>query len=185
MERQKIDIMDRIKIVEAQRKEISGIAKVLEGTLKQDFVYGPHDFNENVDYSFSASLEREHERVYVAKENDEVVGFAWFMNHPPNNGTAILEMLAVGKDYQRQGIGSYLINESSNLFVESQREAGINLRTLHLTTNLSNQGAQDIYTKAGYEVAGEIKGFVGDGNVEVVMVKRISDEPCPIEYKTQ
>jgi len=179
-----MDLSDKIKIVEAQITDIPEIAMVLKCTLEQDFIYGSFSFEQNVEYSFLRSIAHQHERVYVAKEGNDIVGFAWFMNHPPNNGAAILEMLAVGKDYQRQGVGSYLIAESSDLFVESQKKLGINLRTLHLTTNLSNHGAQNIYTKAGYEIAGEIKGFVGDGNVEVVMVKKVSNEPCPIEYQT-
>ena len=180
-----MEIADKINVVEAEVEDIPGIVKVLNSTLKQDFVYGSASFEQNVEYSFSRSIARKHEPIYVAKENEEVVGFSWFMNHPPNNGTTILEMFAVRKDKQRQGIGSYLIAKSSGLFVESQKQLGINLRTLHLTTNLSNRGAQNIYTKAGYEVAGEIKGFVGDGNVEVVMVKKVSNQPCSIEYKTK
>ncbi|GEM_PF-4307198 len=180
-----MDLTERIKIVEAQLEDIPQIATVLENTLGQDFVYGPGSFEENVAYSFSSSIAHRHEKVYLAKEGEEVVGFAWFMNHPPNNGTAILEQFAVRADKQGQGIGSRLIAEASDLFIESQRGLGIHLRTLHLTTNYSNQGAQTIYTRAGYQIAGQIDGFVGEGNVEVVMVKRVSAAPCPTEYKTR
>jgi len=107
------------------------------------------------------------------------------MNHPPNNGTAILEMFAVRKDMQRQGIGSRLIAEASDLFVKSQKQQGINLRTLYLTTNLSNKSAQTIYGRAGYKIAGEIEGFVGDGNTEVIMIKKVNDTLCPERYRTK
>ncbi len=180
-----MNLAERIKIVEAQLEDIPGIARVLDGTLGQDFVYGQRSFEENVGYCFSRSIPHQHEKVYLAKDGEDIVGFAWFMNHPPNNGTAILEQLAVRKDRQRQGIGSHLIAEASDMFVESQRALGINLRTLHLTTNFSNEGAQTIYTKAGYQIAGQISGFVGEGNVEVVMVKIVNDASCPAEYKTR
>lgn len=173
------------KIRETNPADILRIAEILDGTLGQDFRYGPDSFLQNVTYSFIKSIEHRNEGVYVADLEGYAVGFAWFMNHPPNNGTAILEMLAVKKDKQRQGIGSRLIQESSDLFVESQRALGVNLRTLHLTTNLTNKGAQTIYTRAGYEIAGEIKDFVGKGNIEVVMVKKVSDEPAPEEYITE
>ena len=180
-----MNLTDRIEIVEAQEQDILGIVRVLDDTLGQDFRYGPHSFEENVVYSFSRSLAHKHERVYVAKNGEEVVGFAWFMNHPPNNGTAILEMFAVRKDKQKQGIGSKLIQQASDMFIEAQKKLGVNLRTLHLTTNYSNEGAQTIYTRAGYQIAGQIDGFVGEGNIEVVMIKRVSDEACPKEYKTK
>ncbi|MDP3734299.1 MAG: GNAT family N-acetyltransferase [Nanoarchaeota archaeon] len=180
-----MSLAEKVKIVEAQREDILGIASVLNDTLGQDFKYGIASFEENVKYCFSRSLEHKHEKIYVAKDDEDVVGFAWFMNHPPNNGTAILEMFAVRKDKQRLGIGSRLITEASDMFIEDQRRLGVNLRTLHLTTNYSNEGAQTIYTRAGYIIAGEIKCFVGDGNVEVVMVKKVSNEACPAEYKTK
>lgn len=177
-------LADKTQIVPATEKDIPGIARVLEGTLGKDFVFGDESFEANVHYSFSKSLAHRHEGVYVAKLVGEVAGFAWFMNHPPNNGTAILEMLAVRKDMQHQGIGSKLIAESSDMFVESQRKHGIELRTLHLTTNLRNEGAQTIYERAGYHIAGEIRGFVGEGNTEVVMIKRVSDESAPKRYQS-
>ncbi len=184
-----MDLAERLSIVEAKEADIPGIARVLDGTLGQDFRYGSRSFEENVAYTFKRSLEHKHEGVYVAKEatpdGEEVVGFAWFMNHPPNNGTAILEMFAVRTDKQRQGIGSRLIVEAGDRFVASQQALGVNLRTLHLTTNYSNGGAITIYPRAGYKLAGQIDGFVGEGNVEVVMIKRVSDAPCPKEYMTK
>jgi len=188
-----MSLAERVSIVEAQKGDITGIARVLDGTLGQDFRYGNYPsstnyqtiFYHNVHYSFSRSIDHKHEGVYVAKFKQDVVGFAWFMNYPPNNGTAILEMFAVRTDRQKQGIGSKLIAEASDKFVEAQRKLGVNLRTLHLTTNYSNEGAQTIYTRAGYEIAGQIKGFVGDGNIEVVMVKIVSDAACPDEYRTK
>ena len=177
-------LVERIQIVEAEIADIPGITTVLQGTLGQDFVYGPLTFQENVDYFFRRSIDHKHEGVYVAKDGHDVVGFVWFMNHPPNNGTAILEMFAVREDKQRQGVGSRLITKTSDMFVKSQRGLGVNLRTLHLTTNYSNKGAQTIYTRAGYQIAGQIEGFVGEGNVEVVMVKKVSDQACPLDYRT-
>ncbi len=179
------DLAEKIKIVEAQMKDIPGIAKVLDGTLGQDFIYGEDSFLTNVKYDFSRSIAHKHERVYVAKEKEDIVGFAWFMNHPPNNGTAILEMFAVRKDKQHQGIGSYLICKASDMFTKSQMKLGINLRTLHLTTNFSNYKAQTIYKRAGYKIAGKIKDFVGKGNIEVIMLKKLSDNPCLEEYRTK
>lgn len=180
-----METADNIYIDSATRSDIPGIIGVLDGTLGQDFRFGEYSFEENVSHSFLNSLRNRNEGVYVAKDGDEVIGFAWFMNHPPNNGTAILEMFAVRKDKQGKGVGSRLIAETSDMFVESQRNHGINLRTLHLTTNLSNEDAQTIYQRAGYNVAGEIEGFVGRGNIEVVMVKRVSKEPCPEAYRTR
>ena len=181
-----MSLADKVKIELANLADIDGITQVLDSVpLRQDFVYGQDSFQENVKYSFTQSIRHEHEGVYVAKEGEEVVGFAWFMNHPPNNGTAILEMFAVRKDKQNYGVGSRLIAEASDLFVWSQRTLGVNLRTLHLTTNFSNSGAQTIYGRAGYQIAGQISGFVGDGNIEVVMVKKVSSEPAPKEYQTK
>ena len=180
-----MNLGDKITISLASFSDISGIAKVLDGTLGQDFVYGQKSFQSNVAYRFIRSIKDKHEGVYVAKENSDVVGLAWFLNHPPNNGTAILEMFAVRKDKQGQGIGSRLIADASDKFVESQRELGCSLRTLHLTTNYSNDRAKTIYSRAGFQVAGKIEGFVGDGNVEVVMIKKLSSESAPIEYLTK
>src|SRR3989344_8477769 len=98
---------EKVYVVKAHPGDIAGIVRVLDGTLGQDFRYGSFSFEENVHYSFSRSISHPNEGVYVAKQilekpESEVVGFAWFMNHPPNNGTAILEIFAVRKDRQKQ-----------------------------------------------------------------------------------
>jgi len=181
-----MSLADKVKIELADLADIDGITRVLDSVpLRRDFVYGPDCFKENVKYSFIQSIRHEHEGVYVAKEGDEVVGFAWFMNHPPNNGTAILEMLAVRTDRQNQGIGLCLIKESSDKFVESQRELGSNLRTLHLTTNYSNDSARTIYQRAGFQPIALIPGFVGDGNIELFMLKKLNSEKAPDAYVTK
>ena len=178
-------LANKIKILPATKDDISGIAKVLEDTLGQDFRFGKNSFEYEVHYLFSRAIEDRNEQVYVAKQEGEILGFAYFINKPPANGTAILEMLAVRKDKQKQGIGSKLIRVSSEMYVEQERNRGIKLRTLHLTTNANNENAQKIYRTAGYMPTGEIEGFVGEGNVEIVMLKRVSSNLCPKDYKSK
>lgn len=177
-------ISEDVKIGSADIGDIYGIAEVLDGTLGQDFRYGDKPFEENVRYLFSRAIEDENEAVYVGKYDREVIGFAYFINKPPANGTAILEMLAVRKDMQRRGIGQKLIIAASDLFIEREKKRGIQLRTLHLTTGDYNKNAQKIYSGAGFVVAGEIRGFVGLGNNELVLVRKVSDIPCPEEYRS-
>jgi ribosomal protein S18 acetylase RimI-like enzyme len=174
--------MKNVEICLADIKDVGGIITVLDSTLGSDFGAGEGNFENGAEYLFSRAIEDKNEQVYVAKENGEVVGFVYFINKPPSNGTAILEMLAVRKEKQRQGIGSHLIRAASDMFIAHEKERGIELRTLHLTTGTHNEGAQKIYTHAFFQKVAEIKGFVGDGNVEIVMLRKVSDKPSKDIY---
>ncbi len=179
-----VNIDDAI-IREANEGDIAGIATVLDGTLGQDFRFGEHGFKEEVDYLFSRAIEDRNETVYVAQYGKKIVGFAYFINKPPANGTAILEMFAVHKDLHGQGIGSKLIKDASDRFIAQEKARGVNLRTIHLTTGDYNKGAQRIYNQAGFFKVSEIPGFVGQGNVEFVMLRNVNDSPCPENYRSR
>jgi len=182
-------LLDNIIITEGKTKDILGIIEVLRGTIKGDFEYGNKSFEENIHEFFEEIIKSKYQTIYVAKNGGDVFGFAYFVNLPPNNGMCWLEMFAVAKDFQKKGIGLKLVRESCDLFVELEKQKGIYLRTIVLTTNKANSRAQSFYSKAGFVISedfgGEIRGFVGKGNKEVVMIKPIGDAVCPRQHNTK
>lgn len=174
-----MDLIDKIKIVPALNKDLSRIANVFSKTLRGDFEYGKRSFEENVSNFFRDVIQSNYQQVYIAKKDNEVMGVAYFNNLPPNNEMCWLEMFAVGVDYQKKGIGLKLVKTSCDMFVEQEKQKGINLKTIALTTNKANSRAQTLYNKAGFIISedygGEIRGFVGKGNIEVVMIKPIGN----------
>lgn len=169
--------MEDILIVTALPTDLEGIVQVVEETFPQDFSYGIGFDKEKCENLFRGAIKDPNEFVVVAKSGEEVIGFAYYINKPPTNGTVLLEMIGIRKDFQGKKIGLKLITEADELVVKYlKEECGIqNLATIHLTTSKDNPAGQKLYLKAGYSHVGDIPGFVGEGNCELVMLKKVAD----------
>ncbi len=165
-----------LKIKNLEEEDLEGLVEVISTTFPQDFDYG-EGFSEEACYKFfERSLQDPNEKVYTAILNNKTVGFVYYINKPPTNGTILLEMMGVRKNYRRQGIGKRLLNFSDEKVVEDFKKKGINnIATIHLTTSEDNLAAQSLYLQCDYKKEGRIKELVGKGNTEIVMVKKVSD----------
>ncbi|TSD02443.1 MAG: hypothetical protein Athens071424_89 [Parcubacteria group bacterium Athens0714_24] len=157
--------------------DIEGIIAVAAETFPQDFNFGRGFSREQCQDFFLRALDDPNEFVVVVVRDDEVLGFIHYENKPPTNGTVYLNMIGVRKDVQGQGVGTVLLQQGDAFVVDHLRNRlGIsNLATIWLSTSADNPVGQQLYLKCGYECCGEIRGMVGEGNIELAMVKKIAD----------
>lgn len=167
--------LNNIIVARATAQNLEGIVEVVYNTFPQDFNFGKGFNPEACNSMFARAIKDPNELVCVALKDGEVIGFTYYINKPPTNGTIILEMIGVQKDFQGKGIGIKLITGADEEAVHYFRdECGVpNLATIHLTTSADNPVGQKLYLEAGYEHVGDIPGMVGTGNVEFVMLKKI------------
>lgn len=169
--------MLRLKIISASEDDVEGIATVAEDVFPQDFQsYGEFDLI-LCQVMFFLAINDPNEFLFVAKIKQKVVGFAYYINKPPRNGTVILEMIGVLKNFQDQSIGTKLLSEADKQLVKHLNffYPDFNLVTIHLTTSKDNPVGQRLYLKCGYKPVAEIPGFVGKGNIEIVMLKKVKE----------
>lgn len=173
--------MNTLHIRRAVLADVPGIVNVVTTTFPQDFERNGHFDTMMCSEFFIRAIEDPHEFVVVGTLDEKIAGFVYYVNKPPTNGTIALEMIGVYRDFQGRGWGRKLLTEGDALAVQYFNEqCGIpNIATIHLTTSEDNPAGQNLYMKAGYRHVGNIPGLVGEGNVELVMLKKVGK----VEYR--
>lgn len=119
------------------------ISKMEMSDLDSIADYLLYDFDDFWSYNvFKSELENENSRYIVAKENNEILGFAgiWIavdVAHVTNIVTA--------KSHRNQGIGNLLLESLINLCYE------LDLTSITLEVNEKNLPAIKLYEKFGFE----------------------------------
>ena len=103
-------------------------------------------------------------KVYiVAKQNEEIVGFAGFMRN-------LLEVeimnIVVKKNYRRKGIGKLLLQK----MIEKAKNDGA--REIFLEVNENNKIARQLYQNAGFVEVGKRKNYYKQESA-IVMLKKV------------
>ena len=109
---------------------------LIAGNLSQDF----NDFwNYTV---FKSELENKNSKYIVAKQNNEIIGFAgiWIAID-----IAHITNIVIKKDCRKLGIGSQLLQELINICKE------LNLKEITLEVNEHNQPAINLYQKFNFK----------------------------------
>ena len=107
---------------------------------KTDVVLPKEEFVKNI----------EDEMIFVAEKDHEVVGTLIFMirsvasPHQINKKVLFIDTLVVGKKYQRQGIGTQLLDFAK------ERKSKLGLDSLELQVNARNVNALNMYKKSGF-----------------------------------
>ena len=92
----------------------------------------------------------EHASFVLCKEDERVIGFtAFYLNK--EGGYAYVPQIWVSDDYQRQGIGSAMIDELV-------KNVGDEINSIRLEVRKNNSKAFSFYLKSGYTVVEEKKG---------------------------
>ena len=105
------------------------------------------------------------EILFVAKNESQVVGFAWIDPKGAFSSAPYLRLLAIDEKCRGQRIGSALLKA----FEESTRYVG---RDYVLLVSDFNDQAIRFYAKHGYEKRGSIPDFAREGITECIMVKK-------------
>lgn len=124
---------------------------------------------ENVDILHGANITVPDFKNYLTEVNNDLdeenylichgaVPLAWLkINGLANDETAWISMLAVGKLYQRKGVGTFAVKFSEE-YVKSR-----GFRKIGIHTTEDNIAAQNLYKKCGYEIREYGECTTGDG----------------------
>lgn len=117
--------------------------------------------------SFYEEMKNELSVYFVAKEENEIVGYAGFWNVA---GAGDITNVAVHPDYRRKGIASLLILT----MIKKSRE--LNLSSLTLEVRESNIAAQNLYAKFGFSTIGRRKAFYSDNREDALIMSLVLGE---------
>ena len=114
---------------------------------------------------FKSELENENSKYVVAKNNDEIVGFAgiWI-----SIDEAHVTNIVTKKDLRKNGIGSTLLEELINL------SKTLNLVSITLEVNENNLDAIKLYEKFGFEKLGILKKYYNNTDNALIMTKKLN-----------
>lgn len=114
---------------------------------------------------FKSELENENSKYIVAKNNDEIVGFAgiWI-----SIDEAHVTNIVTKKDLRKNGIGSTLLEELINL------SKNLNLVSITLEVNENNLDAIKLYEKFGFEKLGIRKKYYNNTDNALIMTKKLN-----------
>lgn len=114
---------------------------------------------------FKSELENENSKYVVAKNNDEIVGFAgiWI-----SIDEAHVTNIVTKKDLRKNGIGSTLLEELINL------SKNLNLVSITLEVNENNLDAIKLYEKFGFEKLGIRKKYYNNTYNALIMTKKLN-----------
>jgi ribosomal protein S18 acetylase RimI-like enzyme len=135
-------------------------------------VFKPHEIDalkEVLDDYHAANHAEGHRAVTYAREG-RILGYAYFAPAAMTDRTWYLYWIAVTKDTQAKGIGSYLLRHAE----EEVRKA--NGRVFYIETSSLPHYAptRRFYEKHGYEVTGVLRDYYADGDDMVVFCKRLA-----------
>lgn len=145
----------QIKISKMNIDDLNKISPVLL-TEFDDF------WNYNI---FKSELENENSKYVVAKNNDEIVGFAgiWI-----SIDEAHVTNIVTKKDLRKNGIGSILLEELINL------SKTLNLVSITLEVNENNLDTIKLYEKFGFEKLGIRKKYYNNTDNALIMTKKLN-----------
>ena len=121
---------------------------------------------------FNLMLQLSKDLFLVATEKDEIVGYCvGDVEKMGKKGSQLLighlMNVAVTKKHQRKGIGSMLLDEIEKRFAEKEAESA------YLEVRVSNEVAQNMYNKRGYQYIRTSKGYYGDED-GIIMMKSLT-----------
>ena len=123
------------------------------------------DFDDFWNYNlFKSEFKNENAKYIVAKQNNEIVGFAGIWTIVD---VAHIANIVVKKDMRNNGIGSLLLQSLINMSQE------LNMHEITLEVNERNSSAIGLYRKFGFEQVGLRKKYYRTGDSAIIMTKAI------------
>ena len=117
--------------------------------------------------SFMEEAENKLAVYFIAKENNMCVGYAGYWNVAGEGG---ITNVAVLPEYRRKGVGSALISK----MIKSAYAKKLSLLTLEVRK--SNEAAQGLYKKYGFDIIGERKRYYSDNGEDAwIMTKTFTE----------
>lgn len=118
---------------------------------------------DSLEKSFGAAAEGS-ERILLAEDDDQVLGFVWFMPRGAFGRSGYLRLLVTASAAQGRGVGSRLMDAAEvTVFAEAS--------DLFLLVNSTNSGALRFYERRGFSRAGKLDSYVKPGLDEILLRK--------------
>jgi ribosomal-protein-alanine N-acetyltransferase len=96
---------------------------------------------------------------FMAKENEEIVGFIVAMIYPDGkNINSHILTIDVSPSHRRRGVGQMLLQEMEKIFIQK----GVKVCLLEVKED--NMAAISLYHKLGYEEIGRLENYYGKAN---------------------
>lgn len=129
--------------------------------LMQNTLYS--DFDNFWSYNIlKQELENENTNYIIARENNEIVGFAGISTCLDE---ATLNNIVVKRSSRGRGIGGELLESLLELCVD------LNMKSLTLEVNVSNTPAINLYKKFGFKNLGIRKKYYDNSSDAIIMTK--------------
>ena len=111
-----------------------------------------------------SELENELSRYIVAKENDNIVGFAGIINLPDD---VQITNIVTKKSERKKGIGKLLLDKLIQMAFALEKD-------ISLEVNEKNIAAINLYKKAGFEEVGIRKKYYNGCDNAIIMTKNFT-----------
>lgn len=140
--------------------------KIEEMTF-EDYEKIKNNLKEEFDEFWSASilkseLESENSKYIVAKENENVAGFAGIILLPDN---AEITNIVTKKSERKKGIGSLLLEKLIEMAKNEKKE------NISLEVNENNISARNLYEKYKFEIVGMRKKYYNGKDNAIIMTR--------------
>ena len=103
--------------------------------------------------------------LFVAKAQDDCIGFAYYIPNGIFHSFPLLHLLAVKETHRGKGVGKKMLEFIEKLMVKNK---------LFLVVSDFNPNAKKFYEKNGYRQAGAIPNLYRNGITEYLMFKEIN-----------
>ncbi|MHA2364351.1 MAG: GNAT family N-acetyltransferase [Candidatus Hodarchaeales archaeon] len=117
------------------------------------------DYNESFENLNDSSKE-----LYVVVLNDEIIGFILLQMQGSIKG--YIQSMGIVSEWRNKGIGSQLIKFAEDKIFKDTPNVFICVSSF-------NVKAQELYTKLGYEIIGELKDYIVSGHSEILLRKTV------------
>ena len=114
--------------------------------------------------AFEDELKNELASYFIAREGEEIIGYAGFWNV---SGEGDITNVAVDANYRRQHIGTELLKA----LIKEAMSMGVELLTLEVRK--SNIAAQGLYASFGFEEIGVRKGYYSNNREDALIMTKV------------
>jgi ribosomal protein S18 acetylase RimI-like enzyme len=112
----------------------------------------------------------------IAKDNEKIVGtIQWLVKEDPNLGVAEIEEVNVIFNYQKQGIGSKMMEFTISSVKKYFQENNLKLRKIYLFVSESNLITQKFYEKFGFKKETKINNLFSNNENELFYVLDLNE----------
>ena len=112
----------------------------------------------------------------VAKDGEKIIGtIQWSIKEDPNLGVVEIEEVNILMAYQKQGIGSKMMEFNIDSIKKYFLKNKLNLRKIYLFVSESNLAAQKFYEKFSFKKAAKINNLFSDYGNELFYVLDLNE----------